>query len=154
MSFEVWFSFTSRNILRLARNPVKAYEFIKDIVIKAEELGFNSIWFFDHLIPYPIASRDIVFEASTLLSNIATLTKRIKIGVLVFCNLFRYPTVLAKIASTIDNISGGRLIFDIGLCWYQKEFKQYGIPFPHYDERLKALEESLEIIIKSWIQDY
>jgi len=88
-----------------------------------------------------------------LLFNIAVLTKRIKIGLLVACSLFRYPTLLAKMASIIDSISNGRLIFGIGLCWYGREFRRFRIKFPKYSERVKILEEALEITIKSWLQD-
>lgn len=137
----------------LPRNPVEAYNFIINMAMKAEELGFNSIWFFDHLQPYPIITRDNVFESLMLLSSIAVLTKRIKIGLLVACSLFRYPTLLAKMSSIIDYISNGRLIFGVGVCWYEREFRRFGINFPKYAERVKMLEEALEITIKSWIQD-
>jgi len=81
------------------------------------------------------------------------LTKRLKIGLLAACNPFRYPTLLAKMASIIDSISNGRLIFGIGLCLYGREFSQFGIKFPKYSKRVKMLEEALEITIKLWLQD-
>ena len=137
----------------LPKNPVKARDKIVKIAKLAEELGFNSIWVVDHFIPYPFITSDNVFEAWVLLSYLASVTTNIRLGTLVSCNLYRFPTVLAKMASTLDVLSNGRLEFGIGACWYWEEFSRYGISYFKFKQRVEMLDEALQIIKLAWIKD-
>jgi alkanesulfonate monooxygenase SsuD/methylene tetrahydromethanopterin reductase-like flavin-dependent oxidoreductase (luciferase family) len=117
--------------LQQENNPVKQYEFSKSISIAADNIGFDSIYAYDHLIPF--SGHDLnknIFECLTLLSSLTTITKRIKIGQIVICNSYRNPSLLAKIISTLDVISNGRAELGIGAGWYGREYEAYGYDFP------------------------
>jgi probable F420-dependent oxidoreductase len=107
----------------------------------AEECGFDSIWLGDHLL-YDAPERG-PWEAWTLLSALAAVTERVKLGPLVACAGFRPPAVLAKMAATVDEVSGGRLVLGIGAGWNEREFAAYGIPF---DRRVSRFEEAFAIV--------
>ncbi|HDI74890.1 MAG TPA: LLM class flavin-dependent oxidoreductase [Thermoprotei archaeon] len=121
--------------------PAEQWSLIVKVAKRAEELGFDSLWVFDHFhtVPQPLKGRS-VFEAWTTLTALAAVTNKIRLGTLVTCVLYRYPTVLAKIVANVDVISNGRVEFGIGACWYENEFRGYGIPFPKPADRIKALE--------------
>ncbi len=112
----------------------------------ADELGFDHAWLVDHLMPTDPPYDRPMFEAWTSLAGIASLTQRIRIGVLVSSNTFRHPSVLAKQATTVDHVSGGRLILGIGTGWYPDEHRRFGLDFPSAPERVSRLEEALEVI--------
>jgi probable F420-dependent oxidoreductase len=107
----------------------------------AEECGFDSIWLGDHLL-YDAPERG-PWEAWTLLAALAAVTERVKLGPLVACAGFRPPAVLAKMAATVDEVSGGRLVLGIGAGWNEREFAAYGIPF---DRRVSRFEEAFAIV--------
>jgi probable F420-dependent oxidoreductase len=107
----------------------------------AEECGFDSIWLGDHLL-YDAPERG-PWEAWTLLSALAAVTERVKLGPLVACAGFRPPGVLAKMAATVDEVSGGRVVLGIGAGWNEREFVAYGIPF---DRRVSRFEEAFAIV--------
>lgn len=96
---------------------------------------------------------NLCLEPWTALSAIATETKNLRLGVLVTCNLFQHPSILNKVATTVDIISGGRLEFGLGAGWFERECHDYGIPFPEVKVRIEQLEESAQIIKKMWIED-
>jgi probable F420-dependent oxidoreductase len=110
----------------------------------AEGAGFDSIWIGDHYL-YRNDGRPErgPWEAWTLLAGLATVTQRVKLGPLVACLGFHDPAVLAKMAATVDEISGGRLILGIGAGWNRTEFDAFGIP---YDRRASRFEEAFEIV--------
>ncbi len=137
----------------LPKNPIEARNKVVKIAKLAEELGFNSVWVVDHFIPYPFITSDNVFESWTLLSYIASVTTNIRLGTLVSCNLYRYPTLLAKMASTLDILSNGRLEFGIGACWYTEEFSRYGVSYFRFKRRIEMLDEALRIIKLAWTKD-
>ena len=110
-----------------------------------EELGFDSAWDCDHLFQ-PSRPQGPYFEAWTLLSALAARTERIRIGVLVTCNTFRYPSVLAKQAVTVDHVSGGRLEVGLGAGWYEPEHSMFGIPFPETRELVARFSEAVEVV--------
>jgi F420-dependent oxidoreductase-like protein len=130
-------------------SPDKQFQSIKDIVKEGEALGFDSGWLVDHLETIPL-SHESCFEGWTLLVSLFSEAKRLRLGHLVTCNLFRTPSYLAKIASTVDVISNGRLEFGIGAGWYEEECKGFGIPFPSPRERIERLGEALEITRRMW----
>jgi probable F420-dependent oxidoreductase len=123
---------------------------ILDMARTAEDVGFDSIWVGDHLL-YRWADRESrgPWEAWTLLAGLAAATERITIGPLVACTAFHAPTMLAKQASTVDEISGGRLIVGLGAGWNDTEFQAFGFPFDH---RVDRFEEAFTII-RTLLQD-
>jgi len=110
-----------------------------------EELGFDSAWDCDHYVQ-PSRPHGPYFEGWTLLAGLAAVTSRIRIGVLVSCNTFRHPALLAKEAVTVDHISNGRLELGLGAGWYEPEHAMFGIPFPTPAELVGRFEEAVEII--------
>ena len=137
--------------LQQENDPVKQYEFSKSISIAADNIGFDSIYAYDHLIPY--YKNDVnknIFECLTLLSSLSAITKRIKIGQIVTCNSYRNPSLLAKIASTLDVISNGRSELGIGAGWYGREYEAYGYDFPSHATRINQLDEAVTIIKAMW----
>lgn len=137
--------------LEQENNPAKQYEFSKSIAMAADNLGFDSLYAYDHLIPhYKDAVEKNIFECFTLLSAIAATTDKIKIGQIVACNSYRNPALLAKMLSTLDVISNGRAELGIGAGWYEQEYIAYGFDFPSNVIRIKQLDESLNIIKAMW----
>ena len=110
----------------------------------AQEVGFDSIWLGDHLL-YREDGRPErgPWEVWTLLAGLAAVTERVRLGPLVACTAFHPPAVLAKMAATIDEVSGGRLVLGLGAGWNEPEFRAFGMPFDHLASRF---EEAFEII--------
>jgi F420-dependent oxidoreductase-like protein len=113
---------------------------------QAEALGFESAWVFDHFTTVPQPTDEITFESFTMLGAIAGATSRLRLGHMVICTGFRNPALTAKMASTLDVISGGRFELGIGAGWKEDEWVAYGYGFPPIRERLAALGDHLEII--------
>jgi F420-dependent oxidoreductase-like protein len=115
-----------------------------------EDLGYDSAWLNDHFMPLMGDKDQSHFEAWTMLAALATQTQRIRIGILVSGNTYREPAVLAKMATTVDHISHGRLNFGIGAGWAEFEHRAYGIPFYTARERAERLGEALAVITTLW----
>ena len=115
-----------------------------------EELGFDSAWTSDHLLPFSGPDDGACFDALTTLAAMATLTSHVRIGVLVNGVLYRDPATLAKSAALVDHISGGRLEFSLGAAWAEREFRTYGLPFPSLAQRYERLDEALQIVRSLW----
>ena len=128
--------------------PAAAWRRTVEVAREAEELGFDSIWLFDHFHTTPDPTDELTFEAFTSLSALAALTNRVRLGHIVTCASYRNPALEAKMISTLDTISGGRMELGIGAGWKREEWEAYGYDFPETPERLKILEESLEIITR------
>lgn len=109
-----------------------------------EELGFDSAWDCDHYVQ-PSRPQGPYFEGWTLLAALAAVTQKIRIGVLVSCNTFRHPYLLAKEAATVDHISGGRLEFGLGAGWYEPEHEMLGGSLPEPGELVGRFQEAVEI---------
>lgn len=125
--------------------------FSKNVALTAEKIGFDAGYVYDHFIPHPSDNRNqTFFEAYTLLSAIASVTSKLRIGQVVTCNSYRHPSLLAKMTSTLDAISNGRLEFGIGAGWFEYEYKSYGYKFDDPSARIEQLDESISIIKKMW----
>jgi probable F420-dependent oxidoreductase len=121
-----------------------------DMTRAIEDLGYDSVWLGEHLLyRWPDRPARGPWEAWSMLAAIAAVTSRIEFGPLVACTAFHNPAVLAKQASTIDEISGGRLILGLGAGWNETEFRAFGIPFDH---RVDRFEEAFTII-RTLLQD-
>src|SRR5262249_52567931 len=132
------------------KDPVQAYETMTQVAQAAEECGYASIWLVDHFHTIPQPSQEITFECWTSLAALARDTKRVRIGPMVSCNSYRHPALLAKMASTVDVLSHGRLTLGIGAGWYEHEYRAYGYDYPEAPERLRQLREAVQIILAMW----
>lgn len=122
---------------------------IRDVVLECERLGYHSVWLDDHLM---FENRPVL-ECWATLSALSAVTTRIRLGTMVSCASFRNPALLAKIAATIDVISGGRLEFGIGAGVQKAEHRAYGFPFPTANVRIERMKEAVEIIKKMWTEE-
>jgi FMNH2-dependent dimethyl sulfone monooxygenase len=121
-----------------------SFDRLLEIARQAEDAGFHSVWWPDHyFIQAGPGQRRGSFEAWTLMSALAARTSRIKIGSLVLCNTFRHVAILAKQATSLQEISGGRLILGLGAGWHEPEYQALGLPFDH---RVGRLKESVTVI--------
>lgn len=118
----------------------------------ADELGYDSLWLYDHFHNVPRPSHETVFECWTTLSALSQITRRIRLGQMVGCNSYRNPALIAKITSTLDVVSGGRLEWGIGAGWYENEYRAYGYEFPKPKDRIGMLRESVEIVRSMWTE--
>jgi F420-dependent oxidoreductase-like protein len=129
-------------------DPSRAWARTVAVARQAERLGFESIWLFDHFHTTPEPTDEITFESFTSLSALAALTSRIRLGHIVICTAFRNPALTAKMISTMDAISGGRMELGIGAGWKRDEWLAYGYGFPPTRERLERLDDDLEVITR------
>jgi len=134
-------------------DPAEAYEAMTKVAREAETLGFHSIWLYDHFHTVPVPTQEVTFECWTSTAALARDTQRVRIGQIVTCNSYRNPALLAKMASTVDALSHGRLNFGIGAGWYEHEYRAYGFSYPDTGERLRRLREAIQIILAMWTQD-
>ena len=118
----------------------------------ADEAGFDSCWVMDHFATLGPRDDGPIFETWTMLAAMAQLTTRTRIGCAVVGNTYRHPAVLAKMAVTVDHVSGGRLEFGIGAGWAENEHAMLGLEFGTRNDRADRLEESVQIIRSLWTQ--
>ncbi len=111
---------------------------------------FESIWVFDHFHTVPEPSEEATHEAWSLMAGLAATTHRVRLGQMCTCMSYRNPAHLAKVAATVDHISGGRLEMGIGAGWYEHEWRAYGYGFPGAKERLGRLREGVQIFRDMW----
>jgi F420-dependent oxidoreductase-like protein len=126
--------------------PLKAWQRTTEVAKQADKLGFDAIWLFDHFHTVPRPTDEITFESFTSLSALAALTTRVRLGHIVICTAFRNPALTAKMISTMDSISGGRMELGIGAGWKKDEWLAYGYGFPETKERLARLGDDLGVI--------
>jgi F420-dependent oxidoreductase-like protein len=120
---------------------------------EVETLGFDTLWVNDHLLPSVGPPDAANLEGWTMLGAMAALTTNVRIGVMVASNTFRHPAILAKMATTVDHISGGRLILGIGSGYFVQEHQVYGIPLYTHTRRARQLEEALQVIRELWSEE-
>jgi F420-dependent oxidoreductase-like protein len=135
------------------RGPDK-YAALRRVAKEADRLAYDSLWVYDHFHTVPVPSLEATFECWTLMAALAVETQRIRLGQMVTCNSYRPPSLLAKVSANVDVISHGRLDFGIGGGWYEHEYLAYGYPFPPVGERLRQMEEAIQVITAMWTQDH
>lgn len=126
--------------------PSQAFGDVLDLCSHAEQTGWDGIWYADHFMPNAEDTSTPWPEAWVTLSALGARVPRLRLGTLVSGNTYRHPAVLAKMAATLDHITGGRVVLGIGSGWQENEHTQYGIPFYTVPERLKRLDEACQVI--------
>jgi alkanesulfonate monooxygenase SsuD/methylene tetrahydromethanopterin reductase-like flavin-dependent oxidoreductase (luciferase family) len=122
-------------------NDSFSWEQLAQLTATAEGMGYDSIWASDHFM---LGKAN--FDSWTVLSALATLTKRVKLGTFMSCDGYRNPALVAKMAANLAIISSNRFVLGYGAGWYQPEFEAYGFPFPSLRERVETMEEGLQVI--------
>lgn len=118
-----------------------------------ESAGYESVWVYDHFHTVPVPTQEVTYEAWTLMAALAVATDTVRLGQMCTCNGYRSPAYLAKVAASIDAISGGRLEMGIGAGWYEHEYRGYGYSFPKPSERIGELREAVEIMRRMWTEE-
>ena len=134
-------------------DPVEKYEAMTRVAQAADKGRWDSIWVYDHFHTVPTPQRETTFECWTITSTLVRDTTRVRVGQMVGCNGYRNPSLYAKIASTVDVASHGRLNAGIGAGWYEHEWRAYGYGFPELKERMGMFKEACEIIHRMWTED-
>jgi F420-dependent oxidoreductase-like protein len=134
-------------------DPVEKYEAMTRVAQAADGGQWDSIWVYDHFHTVPTPLPEATFECWTITSTLVRDTKRVRVGQMVGCNGYRNPALYAKIASTVDVASHGRLNAGIGAGWYEHEWRAYGYGFPDLRERMGMFKEACEIIHRMWTED-
>ncbi|WP_206475758.1 LLM class F420-dependent oxidoreductase [Microbacterium sp. KRD172] len=131
-------------------DPADHWTTMRDLARAADAGPWESLWVYDHFHTTPIPSEEATHEAWTLMSAFAASTSRIRLGQMCTCMAYRNPAYLAKVASTVDIISGGRTEMGIGGGWYEHEWRAYGYGFPSAGDRLRRLDEGVQIMRQAW----
>jgi F420-dependent oxidoreductase-like protein len=134
-------------------DPVEQWEAMTAVAKTADAGSWDSIWVYDHFHTVPDPSTETTFECWTTTAALARDTSRVNIGQMVGCNGYRNPALYAKIASTVDVASHGRLYAGIGAGWYEHEWRAYGYEWPELKDRMGAFREATEIIYRLWTED-
>jgi len=131
-------------------DPAEHWSVMSRLAAAADAGPWESLWLYDHFHTTPVPSEEATHEAWTLMSAFAATTSRIRLGQMCTCMSYRNPAYLAKVAATVDIISGGRTEMGIGGGWYEHEWRAYGYGFPGVGERLGRLREGVEIMTQAW----
>jgi len=132
--------------------PCFPYEQLEQFWRDADELGYHSIWNYDHFYGLTDVDQDTL-EGWTTLAAMAKVVQRARIGCMVTGVTYRHPAVLANMAVTVDHISGGRLEFGLGAAWHEPEHAAYGIDYPTPGTRIGMLDDALDVIRKLWTEE-
>ena len=130
--------------------PAEQWAAMLGVARAAESGPFESIWVYDHFHTVPVPTDEATHEAWSLMAAFAAATQRVRLGQMCTCMGYRNPAYLAKVAATIDVISGGRVEMGIGAGWYEHEWRAYGYGFPTAGERLGQLDEGVQIMRQAW----
>ncbi len=130
--------------------PKDHWQTMLDVAHAADAGPFESIWVYDHFHTVPVPTDEVTHEAWSLMAALAVGTERVRLGQMCTCMGYRNPAYLAKVAATIDVISGGRVEMGIGGGWYEHEWRAYGYGFPGAGERLGMLDEGVQIMRQLW----
>jgi F420-dependent oxidoreductase-like protein len=121
-----------------------------ELAQRAESLGYDHLWVYDHVETVPRREATHCFEAFTMLAALSQVTERAELGQMVTCASYRNVGLLAKEAACVDVFSGGRLILGIGAGWYEREYQAYDYEFKSGRERLRVLDEAVQVIPRLW----
>lgn len=136
-------------------DPIAQYDAMTAVAKAADALpAIDSIWVYDHFLTVPNITEETTFECWTITAGLARDTQRVRVGQMVTCNSYRNPALLAKMASTVDVMSHGRLNFGLGAGWYEAEYKAYGYDFPDVKVRMGMFREACELITRMWTQEH
>lgn len=131
-------------------DPARHWAVMRDLAVYADGSAWDSLWVYDHFHTVPMPSAEATHEAWSLMSAYAATTSRIKLGQMCTAMSYRNPVYLAKVAATVDIISGGRIQMGIGGGWYEHEWRAYGYGFPSAGVRLGRLDEGVQIMRDAW----
>jgi F420-dependent oxidoreductase-like protein len=134
-------------------DPYEQWQAMTAVAQAADAGSWDSIWVYDHFHTVPVPSTDPTFECWTATAALARDTTRVNVGQMVGCNGYRNPALYAKMASTVDVASNGRLYAGFGAGWYEQEWRAYGYPWPELKDRMGAFREATEIIYRMWTED-
>jgi F420-dependent oxidoreductase-like protein len=126
---------------------------MREVALRIERLGYDSVWLYDHFHTIPEARPEATFEVWTAMAALAEATSTVRLGQMCGCNIYRPPALLAKQTSVIDAISNGRLEVGLGAGWYQHECVAYGYPFEKPARRIAQLDEACQILHGMWTRD-
>ncbi|HPX35285.1 MAG TPA: TIGR03560 family F420-dependent LLM class oxidoreductase [Mycobacterium sp.] len=132
--------------------PTFSYAELEQFWRHADDLGFEAVWDYDHFYGL-VENAKPTLEGWTTLAAMAVVVRRARVGCMVTGVTYRNPAILAKMAVTVDHISGGRLDFGIGAGWHDAEHRGYGIPFPGPGARVAMLDEALTVIRRLWTEE-
>ncbi|KOS57974.1 LLM class F420-dependent oxidoreductase [Rhodococcus rhodochrous] len=130
--------------------PAEQWRVMRDLARRADSGPWESIWVYDHFHTVPLPTDEATHEAWTLVSAFAAVTEKVRIGQMCTAMGYRNPAYLAKVAATADIVSGGRIEMGIGGGWYEHEWRAYGYGFPSAPERLRRLDEGVQIFRQAW----
>jgi F420-dependent oxidoreductase-like protein len=131
-------------------SPADHWATMLDIARVADNGPFESVWVYDHFHTVPMPTQEATHEAWTLMAALGAATSRVRLGQMCTCMGYRNPAYLAKVAATVDVISGGRTEMGIGAGWYEHEWRAYGYGFPTAGERIGQLDEGVQIMRQLW----
>ena len=131
-------------------DPAEHWATMSRLAQRADAGPWESIWVYDHFHTVPMPTEEATHEAWTLMAAFAASTSRVRLGQMCTCMAYRNPAYLAKVAATVDIISGGRTEMGIGAGWYEHEWRAYGYGFPSAGDRLRALDEGVQIMKQAW----
>jgi len=132
--------------------PADHWPVMKGLAQRADAGPWESVWVYDHVHTVPAPTQEATHEAWTLMAAFAATTERVRLGQMCTCMGYRNPAYLAKVAATVDVVSGGRVEMGIGAGWYEHEWRAYGYGFPRAGERLAMLEEGVEVMRQLWTE--
>ncbi|HQY33746.1 LLM class F420-dependent oxidoreductase [Actinotalea sp.] len=131
-------------------DPADQWAAMNGLARHADAGDWESIWVYDHFHTVPAPTTEATHEAWTLMAAFAASTSRVRLGQMCTCMAYRNPAYLAKVAATVDVISGGRVEMGIGAGWYEHEWRAYGYGFPGAGDRIAALDEGVQIMEQAW----
>jgi F420-dependent oxidoreductase-like protein len=133
-------------------DPADQWTVMRDVARYAEAGPWESVWVYDHFHTVPVATDEACHEAWSLMAALGAATERVRLGQMCTCMGYRNPAYLAKVAATCDIVSGGRVEMGIGGGWYEHEWRAYGYGFPPAPERLRMLDEGVQIMRQAWTE--
>jgi len=133
-------------------DPEPHFAYAREVALLAEEMGLHSLWAPDHLLNPMRGERARALEAWTVVAALAAVTKRIRLAHTTLCQAFRYPAVLAKMVTTLDDICQGRFIFSMGAGWYRREFEVYGLQWDDHQSLIARGREQILMLKRLWTE--